>query len=391
MFLVFLSSGMFLGWSLGANDAANVFGTAVGSRMVRFRTAAICCSLFVLLGSVISGAGASETLGKLGSVNALAGAFVVAFSAAVSVYLMIRARYPASTSQAVVGAILGWNFFSGTPTDTYELTKIVMTWVACPTLSAVTAVIFYKLAAHVIPASGIHLFKLDKWTRNALILVGAFGSYSLGANNIANVVGVFVPVSPFGDIVLFHWLHLTAPQVLFFIGGIAIAVGVFTYSRRTMQTIGGGIFRLSPVMALVAVWSHSLILFLFSSQSLEAFLKSCGLPTLPLVPVSSSQAIVGAVVGMGLLKGGRNIRWKTVGGIACGWVTTPITACVICFVCLSILQNVFQQTVYDHTRAAQNHHRPALELQISEDHGPRDTLPMHLSAPTDRKDSKPRS
>ena len=70
---IFLSSGLFLGWSLGANDAANVFGTAVGTRMVRFTTAAFICSAFVILGAVISGAGASHTLGKLGAVNALAG------------------------------------------------------------------------------------------------------------------------------------------------------------------------------------------------------------------------------------------------------------------------------------------------------------------------------
>ena len=48
---IFLSSGLFLGWSLGANDAANVFGTAVGSRMIRFTTAAIICSAFVILGA----------------------------------------------------------------------------------------------------------------------------------------------------------------------------------------------------------------------------------------------------------------------------------------------------------------------------------------------------
>ena len=34
MFFFFLISGLFLGWSLGANDAANVYGTAVGTRMV---------------------------------------------------------------------------------------------------------------------------------------------------------------------------------------------------------------------------------------------------------------------------------------------------------------------------------------------------------------------
>ncbi|MCK4535699.1 MAG: inorganic phosphate transporter, partial [Desulfuromonadales bacterium] len=62
--------------------------------------------------------------------------------------------------------------------------------------------------------------------------------------------------------------------------------------------------------------------------------------------VSSSQAIVGAVVGMGLLKGGHTIRWKMVGGIAGSWITTPIFACLLSFICLFILQNVFQQTVY---------------------------------------------
>ena len=53
--LFFLTSGLFLGWSLGANDAANVFGTAVGSRMIRFTTAAVICSVFVVLGAVLGG------------------------------------------------------------------------------------------------------------------------------------------------------------------------------------------------------------------------------------------------------------------------------------------------------------------------------------------------
>ena len=131
MFAFFMSSGLLLGWSLGANDASNVFGTAVGSKIIHFRTAAVWCSIFVILGAVISGAGASHTLGKLGSVNAIAGAFIVALAAAASVYLMTKARYPVSTSQAIVGAIIGWNLFTGSPTDYNSLTKIVTTWVVC--------------------------------------------------------------------------------------------------------------------------------------------------------------------------------------------------------------------------------------------------------------------
>lgn len=337
---------MFLGWSLGANDASNVFGTAVGSRMLRFRTAAIICCIFVVLGAVISGAGASHTLGKLGAVNAVAGAFVVAFSAAMSVYLMTLARYPVSTSQAIVGAIIGWNLFTGSPTDSNALSKIVITWVACPVLSGIIAVVSYKVLCLFILKRKIHMFKLDEMTRYGLVLMGAFGAFALGANNIANVVGVFLPVSPFTEIELFGGFCVSPAQQLFFLGSLAIAVGVVTYSRRVMDTVGSGIFKLSPVMALVAVWAHSVVLFLFASQQLEQLLLDLGLPTLPLVPVSSSQAIVGAVVGMGLLKGRHNIRWRTVGGIAGSWITTPIFACLISFICLFILQNVFQQTVY---------------------------------------------
>ena len=346
MFLFFLSSGLFLGWSLGANDASNVFGTAVGSKMVRFRTAAICCSIFILLGAVISGAGASHTLGKLGSVNAIAGAFIVALSAATSVYSMTKLGYPVSTSQAIVGAIIGWNFFSGSLTDYHTLSRIVVTWIVCPTLSAIIALILYKALVFVISRIKIDMFRLDSMTRYGLIVMGAFGAYSLGANNIANVMGVFIPVSPFADISVFGLFKLTSTQQLFFIGGVAIGVGVLTYSRKVMETVGEGIMNLSPIAALVVVSAHSIVLFLFASQGLEAFLKHHGLPTIPLVPVSSSQAIVGAVIGIGLLKRGKGIRWRVLGGIGSSWVVTPIIAALVSFISLFFLQNVFEQKTY---------------------------------------------
>jgi len=344
--LIFLCSGLFLGWSLGANDAANVFGTAVGTRMVKFGTAALLCSIFVTLGAVISGAGASHTLGKLGAVNALPGSFMAAFAAAFTVYLMTRLGLPVSTSQAVVGAIIGWNLFSGFPTDIEALTKIVSTWVACPLLAGVIGVILFKATTTVVRRAKVHIVRLDSYTRLGLIFAGIFGSYALGANNIANVMGVFVPANPFtsfsfGDIVKFSGV-----QQLFLIGALAIAAGVFTYSKRVMLTVGTNLLPLSPVAAWVVVVSHSIVLFLFASRGLEHTLASAGLPTIPLVPVSSSQAVIGAVIGIGLLKGGRGIKWKVLLNISSGWVTTPVVSCVICFFALFILQNVFNQVVY---------------------------------------------
>jgi len=345
MLLVFLSSGLFLGWSLGANDAANVFGSAVGTRMVRFKTAAILCGIFVILGAVFSGAGTSHTIGSLGSVNALAGAFMVALSAAFTVYWMTRLTIPVSTSQAIVGAIIGWNFFSAWPTDTVALKNIMLTWLLCPVLSGMFAVLLFLLARLILNNIKTHLLRRDLYLRVGLLITGAFGAYSLGANNIANVMGVFVTTEPLRDFNLFGLAHFSGTHQLFLIGGIAIAVGAYTYSRRVMETVGGSLLKLTPEMALIVVLAHALVLFIFSSENLEYWLISSGLPSFPLVPVSSSQAIVGAILGVGILKGWRNVRLSVMGGIAAGWIITPVVAGLVTFIALFFLQNVFSQEV----------------------------------------------
>jgi PiT family inorganic phosphate transporter len=347
MFLLLLSSGLFFGWSLGANDAANVFGTAVATRMVRFRTAAIICSAFVILGAVISGAGATRTLGQLGSVNALGGAFTTALFGGVTVYWMTKlGGFPVSTSQAIVGAIIGWNFFTGTLTDYDSLLKIVGTWVVCPILSAGFAILIYLFIRWALTKVPIHLLRMDALTRTGLILAGAFGAYSLGANNIANVMGIFVPACPFESVTFAHAIQFSSAQVLFLLGGLAIAVGIFTYSHRVMMTVGNDLMKLTPITALVVVLATGLVLFIFASQGLERWLIRVGLPPIPLVPISSSQAVIGGVVGIALAKGGRGIRYRVLGGIAVSWIATPIVAGVLAYVALFFVQNVFELKVH---------------------------------------------
>ncbi len=344
MFLIFLTSGLFLGWTLGANDASNVFGSAVGSKMIKFKQAAIIASVFVILGAVFQGAGGSHTLGKLGSVDALGGAFTVALAAGIAVFWMTKLKLPVSSSQAVVGAIIGWNFFTHNPTDMDSLTKIVTTWISGPILGGVFAILLFLLLQFILKKSQVHLIKLDAYIKYALLIIGAFGSYSLGANNIANVVGVFVPSAP--DITLdFGFFVLNGTQLLFLAGGISIAVGIMTYSKKVMLTVGNSLMKLNAETAIVVVLAHSLVLFVFSSQSLSDLFVRMGLPAIPMVPVSSSQAIVGAILGIGILKGGRNIHLKVIGRIAIGWVITPIIAGLISFFALFFMSNLFNLQV----------------------------------------------
>ncbi len=341
MFIFLLSSGLFLGWSLGANDAANVFGTAVGSKMLRFKTAAYTCSVFVILGAVISGGGTSSSINHLGSIHTLTGSFLVALSAALSVFLMSKFKLPVSTSQALIGAIIGWNIFAGMPVRAEQLSPFVSAWVFSPILAAICAIVIYLILKKSHVGRGIHLLRLDVYTRLGFVLVCIMGAYTLGANNIANVMGVFISVNPFHSLSIGEVTLLSDIQLLCLVGGLAIAAGIITYSNKVIETVGKNIFRLSPGSGLVVVLASTIVLFLFSSAKLEIFLASHGLPSLPLVPLSSSQSIVGAIIGIAIVKGARGIRYRILAEIALGWVITPIIAGLISLISLYIVQNVF--------------------------------------------------
>lgn len=343
---LFLVSGLFLGWSLGANDASNIFGTAVGTRMVKFRTAAIIGSIFVILGSVLQGSGTTKTLSELGSVDAIGGAFTVALCAAIIVTVMTRYRLPISTGQAIVGSIIGWCYYTANPVEYGVLVKIVGSWVFGPILGAAFSFVLYLLVRKFIRSSRMHMLKMESIIRTSLIVVGAFAAYSLGANNIANVMGVFVNSFPVS--LSIGSLYISSTQLLFFIGSLAIAVGIFTYSKKVMYTIGNGVLSMTPEMAIVAVLAQALVLFVFSSTSLSNALISVGLPPIPLVPVSSTQVLVGALVGVGLVKGVQELKMKMLGNIMLSWVTTPVLSAAFTFISLFFVDKVFGISVSNH-------------------------------------------
>jgi inorganic phosphate transporter, PiT family len=340
MILFFLTSGLFLGWSLGANDASHIFGSAVGSKMVTFRKAAIIASLFFILGAVIQGSGTSHTLDKLGSVNAIGGSFTLAFAAAITIYMMTKFALPISTTQAIVGAIIGWNFFTGNHTDSKTLEKIVSAWIAGPVIGAAFAVLLYIIVKKFKRSAKIHLIRFESYIKTGLIVVGAFGAYSLGANNIANVMGVFVTAFHLKDLNL--WIiTLNSSQQLFLLGGITCATGILTYSWKVMNTIGNNILELSSEAALVVVLAQALVLFIFSSTGLSNLIVKAGLPPIPMVPVSSSQVIVGCILGIGLYKGARNINFRVLGEIGLGWIISPIASGLLTFFLLFFMKNIF--------------------------------------------------
>ena len=344
-YLFFLSSGLFLGWSLGANDASNIFGTAVGTKMLRFSVAAVIAGIFIIIGSVFCGQNTAETLNHLGGVNTLAAAFAVSLSSALAVFLMLKSGISVSISQAIVGGIVGWNVYTFNPTDTEILARICASWILCPVISGIVAVILYLSIKNIMHHSKLHILWQDWIVRVGMILTTALGGYALGANNMANVVGVFIDSCQFGELKIGKLYTLSGIQVLFLLGGIAACIGVFTYSQKAVNNIGRNLLVFSPMVAWIVILSQSLVLLIFSSNKLEELLRMLNLPTLPAVPVSSTQAVIGAIVGIGLAKGGKGIKWGLVLKLMSGWVASPLIAFVLSYISLSFMENVFRQQI----------------------------------------------
>ena len=292
-----LLGGIFLGWSLGANDAANVFGTAVSSRMVKFWTAAILAATFVLTGAMIEGQSGIETLQNLTTFTSNQ-AIVASVAAAITVTLMTLLGLPVSTSQAVVGAILGVGLLNR-QLDFAGLGKVVVCWLGTPVGGIVLAIIVYKLLAAIANSMNLNIFQADILLKLCLILAGSYGAYALGANNVANVTAVFVGAG---------MLSLSAAVL---IGGLSIALGILTFSRGVMETVGKKLVRLDPFSALVVVLAEAITVHIYALIG---------------VPVSTSQAVIGAVLGVGIIKGVNTIHRRTLGHIFLAWFITPFVA-----------------------------------------------------------------
>jgi PiT family inorganic phosphate transporter len=183
---------------------------------------------------------------------------------------------PISSTQATVGAIIGGSLLTTGGVNIQPLMKIFLSWVLTPLGGLIAAYIPYKIAT-LYPGTLLGRFATrDGAIRIGLILVTCYGAYSLGANNVANVTGVYVESG------------LLTPFYASLFGSAAIALGIMTFSKKVIRTVGSGLVPLDPFAALAVILAQSITLNVYALLG---------------VPVSASQAVVGAVIGIGLVKG----------------------------------------------------------------------------------------
>jgi len=302
--LLVLLSGLYVGWSLGANDGANSMGTAVGSGVRTVREAVILVSVFGFLGAVLLGHRVIATIGKgivpldtLPPSEAVPIAVAAMLAAGAWLTLATYLGMPVSTTHSAVGAVAGAGLVAGgVPIYWDRFLEVVIAWLATPPGAAVTGYVVYRILNGILerypPAS-------DRPVRWGLTLSGVLMAFSWGANDVANATGVIVGIGVLSS----FWAAV--------VGGLAIAVGISTWGYRVMHTVGYRITHLAPAMALAAELAAALNVQLY---------------TLAGIPVSTTHSIVGAVVGVGLVHGRTAIDRRTARDIMLAWTGTPALA-----------------------------------------------------------------
>lgn len=317
--LIFLliASGSYVGWNIGANDTANCIGTTLGAGLLTFKKAVTLVSIFAILGAVLQGHHVMKTIGK-GIVEEdldVVAVLVTLICSGFFVTLATFFRIPTSTSQAIVGGVVGIGLATGAKVDYSKLVTIAESWIICPLLVMALSFILSHLLGFILRRIRVGTLLFQNALGWLAILSGCYVAYSMGANNAGSAVG------PIANLGMIH------PSILLFIGGSAIALGAVTYGKKVADTIGKGITPLDIPGAFVAQTSSAFGLHLFSVLG---------------IPVSTSSAIVGAVVGAGLAKGARTIRKETILTIFTGWALTPCFAASSSFLLYKAVTIVFR-------------------------------------------------
>ncbi|MDP2940297.1 MAG: inorganic phosphate transporter [Candidatus Omnitrophota bacterium] len=307
----------YIGWAIGANDAANCVGADIGSGKMTVSQGIIITCIFSFLGAVLLGSRVIKTVGKgivpldkldpnIGILVALA----ACFGAGTWVLVATLRGLPVSTSHSIVGAVAGAGLAIGAPVIWKKLLDIFICWVLTPIGSGIISYILYK------PFRRIFYYVVPRRFNDAVIIFFIFATsiylaFTWGANDVANATGVITGAK-----------ILTPNQAAVF-GSIAIIIGIITFGRKVIQTVGFGITRLAPLMAIVAELSSGLNVHLYTIFG---------------IPVSTSHSIVGAVVGVGLVKGIRMVNKKMVREIVFAWSLTPFASGAMSFLTIKLLR-----------------------------------------------------
>jgi PiT family inorganic phosphate transporter len=305
---------LFFDFLNGFHDAANSIATIVATRVLSPRYAVIWAAFFNFIAFLFFGLHVAGTLGKgivsLGQVDSY-----IVFGALVgaSAWNLITWYYgiPASSSHALVGGLIGAALVKAGPSALVmsgivkTVAFIVISPLAGLVLGLLLAVLVYNLFARSTPAKVDHIFRKGQLLSAAAYSLGHGGNDAQKTMGI--IAGLLYSAGYLGkDFHIPTWVVLSCQT--------AMALGTMSGGWRIVKTMGNKLSKLRPVDGFCAEFGASLMLFGASVIG---------------VPISTTHTITGSIIGVGMIKNIKAVKWGVAGNIVWAWIITIPAAAVI--------------------------------------------------------------
>src|SRR3954470_19901804 len=280
----------------GFHDAANSIATVVSTRVLSPGRAVVWAAFFNFVAAFVFGTGVAQTIGQ-GTVDIGIVTLPVIFAGLLGAILWSLLTWwlalPTSSSHALIGGYAG-----------AAVAKGGLAAVLCATCTAWSKTLTFivlspmigLVVGHLLMVSILWIFrsssprKVDRWFRRLQLLSAAFFSLNHGGNDAQKTAGIITAVLfSSGYIATFHvplWVQMSAYA--------AIGLGTLAGGWRIIHTMGSKITKLQPVGGFAAETGAAVALFTATHFS---------------IPVSTTHAITGAIVGVGSTRRLSAVRW----------------------------------------------------------------------------------
>jgi len=311
VFYALLALALIYDFLNGFHDSANLVATAIYSRSIHPRLALLLAAASEFAGPFLFGVAVATTIGhELLDERVLQTPVIIAALGAAVIWNLITwlLGIPSSSSHALLGGLLGAAiaFSRGVAIVRMPgLLHVILALLLSPLAGMITSFFIMKgmlrLLRNATPRASVVFRRLQ-----ILTLIGL--GLSHGSNDAQKTMGIIA----LGLLVTGRTQQFTVPVWVIAISAGAIALGTSLGGWRLIRTLGGRIFRVRPIHGFTSQVSGAGVI-------LGAALLGG--------PVSTTQVLSSAIVGVGAAERINKVRWNILGEMVLAWLLTiPLTA-----------------------------------------------------------------
>jgi PiT family inorganic phosphate transporter len=316
-------TALFFDFVNGFHDSANAIATVVGTRVLKPIQAVSMAALANFAGPFVFGTAIAATVGK-GIIQAEFSTFEVIIAGLIGAIVWDLLTWyfglPSSSSHALIGGLIGSALVAGgTQALVFGGIEKVLTFIAVsPILGFVIALSFAIVIMYFLRK--YRPYKINKVFGKLQIVSSVFFSLTHGANDGQKTMGIITALLIAGG--LLDAKSFVVPTWVILVSAIAIALGTFLGGWRIVKTMAFRITDLKPFQGFCAETGGGVIL------TTMAWLG---------IPVSTTHAISGAIMGVGSTRRLSAVRWGIGRRIVYAWlITIPASAAVSAIVFVMI-------------------------------------------------------